>query len=224
MVKKLVKKDEEILYKIVNKANKNTYFRYKDNYLEISKPYKVSESSITDYLLNNFDKFYKRYLDHLNSIPNLTEIILEDKSYKLIINKRKSFSYEIIDDEIIVNTNLTDIIKIKKIIYEKHLLVMLKLLNDDLKIVLNNNKIKQRPIKLKYFKTKFGSYHRKNNEITLNVILAKTNINYLYYVLLHEYAHTIVFNHSKKFYKVLETLMPNYKFYDKRIKNLSIWL
>ena len=60
--------------------------------------------------------------------------------------------------------------------------------------------------------------------VRVNIVLAKAEINYLYYVIMHEYAHTKVFNHSKDFYNLLEKLMPNYKYYDKNIKKLSIWI
>lgn len=224
MIKELEVNNQILPYKIINKNNKNTYFRYKDNYLEISKPYKITEQYITEYVTNNFNNFYNKYINHINSIPNDLEIILEEKSYQLIINNKRPFSFEIIDNKLIVNTTIKDITKIKKKIYEKHLLKMINQLSSQIDQVLKTNNIKKRPKVLKYYKSKFGSYHRVNDEITLNIALAKANINYLYYVIMHEYAHTKVFNHSKKFYKVLEKLMPNYKFYDKNIKNISIWL
>lgn len=224
MIKTIYENEKEINYIIVNKKNKNVYFRFKNSYLEVSKPKRISEKYIEEYLTNNFDKFYIKYNEHLKSIPNNDEIILEDKSYKLNIVYNKKFSYEINDNLIIVNTNLSDLNKIKIKIYEKHLEEMLDKINPQLLTVLKNNNIEERKIKLKYYKSKFGSYNKKYNEITLNVILAKVNINYLYYVLMHEYAHTIVFNHSKSFYQTLEKLMPNYKFYDKNMKNISIWL
>lgn len=224
MIKNLIVDDKEIKYILIKKNNKNTYFRYKDNYLEISMPKKLDEKIITDYLINNFDKFYKKYTTHLKSIPNKFEIILEEKKYKLIIKPGRKFNYKILNDEIISYYKKIDIELIKKKIYKEHLKTMINKINDDINLVLKQNKIKPLPIKISYYKSKFGSYHRNKNEISLNLILAKANINYLYYVIMHEYAHTKEFNHSKKFYKVLEKLMPNYKQYDKTIKDLSIWI
>lgn len=224
MIKSLVKKDAEIKYVIINKDNKNTYFRFKNNYLEISKAKYVSEASIKDFLFNNFDKFYNKYLEHLNSIPNEAEIILEEQSYKINLIQSNKFSYNINENIINVYSKAIDITKLKKLIYKNHLLKMIESISAKVNLVLNLNKIKQRPIKLKYYKSKFGSYNKKHDEITLNIVLAKANINYLYYVIMHEYAHTKEFNHSKSFYKVLKELMPNYKKYDKTIKNLSVWL
>jgi len=78
------------------------------------------------------------------------------------------------------------------------------------------------PIKLKYLKSKFGSYHRKNKEITLNTFLARLNPIYLSYVIYHEYAHAIVFNHSKDFYNLLGEFMPNHRVYQKDLKKIAI--
>lgn len=224
MVKSLIKNDQEIKYVIINKNNKNTYFRFKDNYLEISKAKYVTQTYILNYLYDNFDAFYLKYLKHLESIPNHNEIILEEKSYQLNIIENNKFSYLINGNKINVYSKYKDLEKIKKLIYKDHLKKMIDNINEDVKLVLKTNKIKERPIKLKYYKSKFGSYNRKKDEITLNIILAKANINYLYYVIMHEYAHTKEFNHSKSYYKVLKELMPNYIKYDKTIKKLSIWL
>jgi predicted metal-dependent hydrolase len=71
-------------------------------------------------------------------------------------------------------------------------------------------------------KSKFGSYHRKNHEITINTILAKLDQSYLFYVLNHEYAHTKVFNHQKAFYHLLEEMHPNCKQIQKDLKKIAI--
>ena len=78
------------------------------------------------------------------------------------------------------------------------------------------------PVKLKYLKSKFGSYHRKNNEITLNTFLARLDKIFLVYVIYHEYAHALVFNHSKDFYHLLSEFMPNHKVYQKDLKKIAI--
>lgn len=224
-IKYLNYNNKTIPYVIIKKDNKNTYFRFKDKYLEISKSKYVSNESITNFILTNFDKFYHKYLDHAQKYPNEFEIILEDIKYKLnVVNENTKLNFKIDNNELTVKTKLTDITKIKKKIYEYHLIEMYNRIKDDVGEILQKNNIEKLPIKTGYYKSKFGSYHRKHNEITLNIVLAKANINYLYYVIMHEYAHTIAFDHSKKFYNALEKLMPNYKYYDKSIKTISIWL
>lgn len=216
--------DKTIPYIILNKDNKNTYFRFREEYLEVSKSKYVKEEYIVNYLKNNFDSFYQRYLKVVRNIPKKNEIVLEDKSYQLVINESKSFTYRIDQDQIIVNTKIKDLEKIKKKIYQQHLENMVKEIENDVNEILVKNNIKPLPIRYGYYKSKFGSYHRFNKEVTLNIVLAKTNIKYLYYVMMHEYAHTKHFDHSKNFYKVLKDLMPDYIYYHKSIKKLSIWI
>ena len=44
------------------------------------------------------------------------------------------------------------------------------------------------------------------------------------FVLIHELAHIIEFNHSKDFYKVIATVMPSYKLQQKQLKNYDYLL
>ena len=78
------------------------------------------------------------------------------------------------------------------------------------------------PTKIKYLRSKFGSYHKKNHEITLNSFLARLNPIYLEYVIYHEYAHVLIFNHSKDFYNLLDKLMPYHRLYQKDLKKIAI--
>lgn len=215
--------DKTIPYIILNKDNKNTYFRFKANYLEISKSKYTTNNDVLNYITNNFDRFYQKHLQVLKTLPKTDEIILENKKYQLMIENTRGFKYEVTSDKIIVSSNLT-IDKIKYLIYENHLKSMFAKIEFQVNQVLKANKIKPLPYRFGYFKSKFGSYHRIKKEVTLNVVLAKTNIEYLYYVIMHEYAHTKVFNHSKAFYQVLRDLMPNYLNYQKTINKLSIFL
>ncbi|MDY0276883.1 MAG: DUF45 domain-containing protein [Acholeplasma sp.] len=224
MIKYLIKDDKQIPYKIINKNNKNTYFKFKNGYLEISKSKFMNEEFVLNIVNGNFSKYYKKLSRVKEFTPKDDEIILEGRNYKLIINDGHKFSYEMYNDHIIVKTKITDNEQIKKKIYNQQLSEMLENINGEIKITLDNNDINVRPIKLGYFKTKFGSYHRDSDIIKINIILAKLDINHLKYVLLHEYAHTKVFNHSRDFYLVLEKLMPDYRNYDKNLKNVSISL
>ena len=120
--------DKTIPYIILNKSNKNTYFRFKEDYLEVSKSKHVKEDYIINYLTNNFNDFYTKYLKVLKKIPKNNEIILEGKSYELVIEPKNSFSYNVIENKIIVNTKMKDIDKIKRKIYQLHLEQMIKLI------------------------------------------------------------------------------------------------
>jgi predicted metal-dependent hydrolase len=59
--------------------------------------------------------------------------------------------------------------------------------------------------------TRWGSCQPKRNSITLNKRLIETPRNCLEYVIMHEFIHYLQPNHSKKFYELLSTLMPDWK-------------
>lgn len=224
MIKYIIQEEKILPYVIINKKNKNTYIRFNSDYIEISKSKHLTNAQVIKLIEKNFDTYYNKYLILKNGTPDEDEIILEEQKLKLIINKNTKFSYEIINDSLIVNSNKKNILDIKKQIYQRHLESMIERIKPAYSDVLTQHDINERLIKFGLFKTKFGSYHRISDEIKLNIVLAKANINYLYYVIMHEYAHTKVFNHSSNFYSLLEKLMPNYKYYDKRLKKLSIWI
>ena len=44
------------------------------------------------------------------------------------------------------------------------------------------------------------------------------------FVIIHELAHIVEFNHSKDFYKIISIIMPNYKLQQKTLKEYDYLL
>jgi len=57
----------------------------------------------------------------------------------------------------------------------------------------------------------WGSWQPKRGSITLNKRLIETPLNCIEYVVMHEFIHFLQPNHSKRFYELLSTLMPDWK-------------
>ncbi len=51
----------------------------------------------------------------------------------------------------------------------------------------------------------------KNNKITINPKIVKYNRKVIDYVVLHQYCHLKYKNHTKGFFKMIETYLPDYK-------------
>ena len=66
-------------------------------------------------------------------------------------------------------------------------------------------------------KTRWGSCSAKNN-ISLNIQLVRLPEKLVDYVILHELVHTLVKNHSNKFWKTLDLYIENSKNIDKDLK------
>lgn len=83
-----------------------------------------------------------------------------------------------------------------------------------------NEKYFQKKIKeiyFKYNKTNWGSCSSDGNiNISTRLLFAPDEV--LEYVCIHELAHLIEMNHSKRFWKIVETIDPNYKEKEKWLK------
>lgn len=66
-------------------------------------------------------------------------------------------------------------------------------------------------IKIRKMKSRWGSCTPAKQLITLNQNLIHYPIEFIEYVVLHEFAHFIQPNHSKAFYHIIENYMPDYK-------------
>ena len=74
--------------------------------------------------------------------------------------------------------------------------------------------------KISNTKNRWGSCDTNGN-IKINFRLIMLPHKIIDYVLIHELSHLVEFNHSKKFYKVIESVMPNYEEVRKSLKLYS---
>lgn len=216
MTQTFQKDGKTIRYQIVIKNNKHTYFRIKDDYVLVTTNKKMVHL-IDSYLYEHFNSLYQK----INRKPEVSanSIQLRGKSYHLSFHEGR-FRYLISDSEVMAWGK--DIMSTKKKIYINEIKKMIVDVHPKVLKVIANNQLKELPIKYKYLKSKFGSYHKKHDEITLNTFLATLDPIYLEYVLFHEYAHKIIFNHSKAFYDILDTWMIEHKIIQKALKKMVI--
>ncbi len=73
----------------------------------------------------------------------------------------------------------------------------------------------------KDMKSKYGYCMYKANSIVLSKRLIHYNKQIIDYVIVHEYCHFLVPNHSKEFYKEVEKVLPNYKAIIKELKEFN---
>ncbi len=214
-----IEKEGHILpYKITYKNNKHTYYRVKIGFIDVTTNKRYPKRLITAFLIKNFERFYQAL--NQQSSERDDEIMLWGKTYELRV-VTGNFKYEIKDNLVYLHTR-DDVYIAKKRVYLDQLKAMCIKLESEIKPMLNQAHIDLVPLKFRYLKSKFGSYHRKHHEITLNTILAKLDPIYLTYVLYHEYAHTQEFNHSQNFYTVLDRLMPGHRTIQKKLKDVVI--
>lgn len=200
MIKIYTKDNKSIEYKVVYKKIKHVYFRRKDDVIVISANKRLKEKDIFNLIDYNFNNIYKMYIKNTNNTTNTFQLwgkeIEKEMFYKNLAQNEENY-YKILEDEIL-----------KKI----------DELKPNLLEVLKTFKLNEYPIKVKPLQSKFGSAHLIKKYITINSFLAKVEPVYLYYVLIHEYAHFIVPNHSKRFYDLLDLVLPNHKLIQKNLR------
>lgn len=72
----------------------------------------------------------------------------------------------------------------------------------------------------KNLKSRWGSCSVRNN-INLNIQLMRLSEELIDYVILHELCHTVHKNHSKRFWNKLDSVLPNSKIVDKKLRDHS---
>jgi len=73
-----------------------------------------------------------------------------------------------------------------------------------------NHQFSYNQVRLKTQKTLWGSCSSSNN-INLNYLLIQAPMNVIDYVIVHELCHTTHKNHSKYFWQLVSSILPNYK-------------
>lgn len=218
-MKSIKKNNKKLFYRVIEKNTKHSYIKLRNGYLLITKSKRMSMNHILKTIDENFDYYYEQTKKQEENILKLW-----NKSYKVKINITKKFSYQVVEDIIYVNFKDDNFLEVKKKILKEELKMFLLENEKKIKRTLKINNYYEVPIKLKFLRSKFGSYNvNKNKEyIVLNTFLATLDEEFIFYVLYHEYVHQRVKNHQKEFYIDLNKLYENHRVYQQKIKKKRI--
>lgn len=79
-------------------------------------------------------------------------------------------------------------------------------------------------LKIKKMTSRWGSYSRRTHSINMNSELLKAPIECIEFVIMHELCHLKHLDHSKNFYDLLTTLMPDHRQREKVLRDFcKIW-
>lgn len=210
-------KDIEFNIKIIKKNNKNMYLRVKGNDIVITCSNAMDESSIYKFIKTREEWIYRQYLSQ------------KDKLDKLAINDGKVYLlgkiYDVKYNPLLDTISLSDALYIGNISKEKRqkeydqfcellLRQVVNSLNDQWSKVFARKPV----ISYKKMKGKWGICYHRENRIVLNINLVHFEICAIESVLVHEYVHFFIPNHSKKYYDLLLSYMPDYRLRQKLLK------
>lgn len=195
-----------------------------DGSLRVSCPYGVNENQVKEFLEEKRDwivKNLQRQQDKNNSILTGSngEVMWLGKKYVAELHLSSKDRIVIDEDKFIFY--LKDMSKehIDDVFYKvakKQIFQMIMELRLSLDEAICKENGKQYPyITIRYMKSRWGSCSPSRSHISISSRLIHYPKECLEYVLIHEYSHLLVANHSKAFYDVVKRYMPEYRKYEK---------
>ena len=203
--------DYIISYEVIKKDNKNLYFRIDENCkLVITAPRFITDEEIKNLITKNSNAILKMYENALERKER------EDLFWYL------GTGYEVTFDNRITEVLFEDN---KIICHDEEALKQfytdecLRIFKAEIEVCKNCfNDLPEFSLKIRKMRTRWGVCNTKNKTITLNSELLKKDIALIDYVIVHEMTHFYEGNHGKKFWKLVEMVIPDYKERRKKLK------
>ena len=226
MVKQLLLRDRVIFYELTRKNVKNINLRIKpDLTISVSANPRVKQEFIENFMISKsewIEKTLQRLEERRNVHQRELQIIDGDTirllgtNYTVRILSSKTNKVSLEDNNCIcINATDTDHRDKLKSLWNKWFEAYIR--ETFLDIVhevyplFAKYQIPNPEIKLRNMKTRWGTCAYHKGIITLNKKLIHMPIECIEYVVMHEFTHFIHPNHGKEFYRMLSTIMPDYK-------------
>ena len=158
--------------------------------------------------INKKTKSIENVLNKNKSIVNYDEIFFLGKRYKVVETKGISNPY-LTNDAILIDTCKT-LSKRQKTLMNWYLQNTEEVLIPRFQKLITFMKQKYSSVKIINSKAKWGMCDSKRN-LYFNWKLLMLSPEIIDYVIIHEIAHLIELNHSKKFWDIVGAVIPNYK-------------
>lgn len=225
--------NKKIEYKIIRKKVKNINLRIKPNLeISVSANKNVPKKVIVDFInskrkwiYNKIKALEEKGINKLE-FKNGDKIYFLGKKYDLVLFKSsKNAMYFKNKKLFMTTTNLDDYLLKEKIYYswlKYNGKIIFNRVLEDILILVKELGIKPPKMTIRRMKTRWGSCSVNKNKININAYLVGADKGIIEYIILHELIHFIHPNHSKDFYDLVKSIMPDYKLREKRLKDLSL--
>lgn len=220
----IVLNGREISYELVRKDVKNINLRIRsDGSIYLSASEKIPLSTITeflnkktDFILSALDKYeeLRKYTDGKRSYRSGESFRYLGKELRLMVSQGKN---GIESDGVYLYLTVADIANIgakQKLIekwYDKQCRDLFLEIINEIYPIFRKYDVPEPKLTIREMTSRWGSCQPKRGIITLNKRLVETPRNCIEYVVMHEFIHFRQPNHSKLFYDLLATLMPDWK-------------
>ena len=192
-------------------STRNTYIRVKkDLKVHVTTNIFSSMRSIRKLIEDNYDRICKMIDFQEVKFKNNNGFFYLGKQYIVVFGDYDGITFD--GDKVFINHNF-DIDNWYKKQAKKLFLERLDYNYDKF-----SRKIPYPKLRIRKMTTRWGVCNINTHIITLNLELIKRDIAYLDYVIIHEMSHLIHGDHSRSFWKLVESNMPDYKKYREEMK------
>lgn len=211
------------------RRNRNMYLRVEeDGSIHVTCPYGVGEKDIQAFIYEKQDWILRTmrkqstHVNHIKTGSDGKEATWLGKTYPVVFYSSKQ-SHMVVEENRIVFYLKTNTKKEVERIFYKEANKKLQELVEGFRVewdwhICKEHFLAYPRIKYRYMVSQWGNCKPSRSEIVLSSRLIHFPVESLEYVLLHEYVHFLVPNHSKKFYNIVSKYMPEYKRYSGYLK------
>ncbi len=195
----------------------------------VISPPKISEKIIKDiiiekgdWILKKLEKYkYREEIYRQRMFITGDKFLYLGKEYHLVIKemledsvKKSNCKINLDESQIIINTNDTGKEFIKKSLKSWYKRESQRIVLERIDFLKLNCEIMKQlipaSVKVKEQKKRWGSCTSQKN-IYINSKISMARLDVIDYVIIHEFSHLVHMNHSKKFYDLIKSIMPDYK-------------
>ncbi len=205
-------KDREYQVEVIRKNNKNTYIRVRDGIIYVTTNYWVRNRQIERLLKENHRSIEKMIERDVQSARKRELFLVFGEYYDVVYGdfdqliKVEPGHIWVQSEEILIKW----VDRLIETTYHSHLKHWHSVFEEEIPVP---------NLVIKKMKTRWGVCNTRNHNVTLNFELFRFDMECLDYVIVHELAHFLVPNHSKKFWKIVEKYCPNYKEIRKKLRS-----
>ncbi|MGL5540991.1 MAG: M48 family metallopeptidase [Erysipelotrichaceae bacterium] len=208
----------KIRYKVLRKQVKNITMRFdkEGHFLVVCNPYVPLEKiealllEKVEWIVENQKKVQQRLQKHATDLERLSFL---GKYYPVSAKQGQSSRLQFDGERFLVEYVEVEHIEklLQKYLNQQAKKILTQVFHDTYVNFEADYRMALPSLKLRRMEGKWGSCMPSKAQITLNTKLIHHPLEFIEYVVLHEYAHLIQPNHSKAFYALIEKYMPDYK-------------
>lgn len=231
-------KNLEIPFSIKNyKTAKTMKIYFKEDGLVITKSPYIPKREVDKFIKQNEEKIYENY-KKIEELKRLKKGIWET-GQTVLYHGKEYIIYKTYHQKDIIRIKIDEENNIFRVILPKQIqkeeedywikIAVRKLFKENTEAILQEKlpywskktNITYNSVKVRDAKTKYGSCTPKTKALHFSSRLVMLKEEAIDAIIVHELCHIVHPNHSKEFYNLVETYIPNYKEIDKYLKENS---